>query len=121
MKDDWLVDLLNKWARWYETESGYSSTTTIWRAVMAPISTGFGPSIPKGVEPPNDRAMQKLIIAMGDLLTYPDVARAVAIVRVYYLVGAKETIIRAELKQRQRLSDQLRQGEHAIKGYMRAM
>ena len=43
--------MLKEWAQWYETSSGYSDSTTLWRAIMAPTQAGFGPSIPKGVEP----------------------------------------------------------------------
>ncbi len=61
----WLID----WAKWCEREGqGYSPEVTISRAMGGHMGEGtFRAAPPVGVDAPKDW-MQRLIVAMGDLM-----------------------------------------------------
>ena len=120
MKNDWLPGLLKEWAIWYENTSGYSNSTTLWRAIMSPIQAGFSSTPPKGTEAPP--ALRKLITAMGDLLTDHDCGEDVAYTRAFYVLGIKNVMAHAETKiSTAGVYQRVERGQSAIRGYMRAM
>ena len=120
MSKDWLPGLMKEWALWWESENAYSDSTTIWRAIMAPTQSGFGPALPKGVEPPPD--LRKLVLAMGDLLTDGSCGEDVAYTRAFYVLGIKNVMAHDETKiSTASVYQRVERGQSAIRGYMRAL
>jgi hypothetical protein len=73
---------LMDWAQWHETESGYSDSTTIWRAMMASSNGAFVSSLPPGCIPP--ARLYKLVLAMQALDEDPCASACVGVTREVY-------------------------------------
>ena len=135
-RDDWLPPLLEEYAEWLngQSESGYSDSTTIWRAIMSPILPEPASAPPKGVVPPPK--LERVQRAYNALMTESDAARAVIVTRTYYCHAVRvdpetgrtyrqESIAKtvcAELNlRRTAMFDYKRMGEMAIRGYIKAL
>ena len=134
-REDWLPPLLEEYAEWLngQSESGYSDSTTIWRAIMSPILPEPASAPPKGVVPPPK--LERVQRAYNALMTESEAARAVIVTRTYYCQVVRvdpETgrtrkpfvVARAvcdELKlSKPAMYNWKRAGEMAIRGYIKA-
>jgi len=124
-RDDWLPDLLKDWADWYvgRLNSAYPDSSTLWRAVMSPVTGEAGSRPPRDVTPPP--GLSQVALAMNNLLTDSDVGEAVSVVRAYYCFGEEKTLEKfktsngTQLKRR-RMFDLKGRGEFAIRGFLKA-
>ena len=83
--------VMREWARWYmgSRKSGYSDSTTLYRAMRAPIHPPPGSQIPLGAIP--WAGLEDVCWAMNQLLEQEDSCMAVSVMRWCYCYGLERT------------------------------
>lgn len=85
--------ILDQWARWLLSPGGFShrSSSDRWKEQVSPGNSGFGSSIPHGVEP--GLVARNASLAMRELREMD--GRAVAIIEAVYLRRKGQTMTQA--------------------------
>lgn len=82
---------IKEWARWYmgTARSGYSDSTTIYRAMRSPIHPPAGSQIPMGVIP--WVSVEDVCWAMNQLLEQEHARKPISVLRWFYCYGPERT------------------------------
>lgn len=108
---------IKEWARWYmKGGSGYSDSTTIYRAMKAPIHPPPGSQIPRGVIP--WAGIEDICYAMNRLLEVEHSRKAISAMRYFYCYGPDRAAAELRLKKTQVYELKTR-GENLLCGKLR--
>ena len=80
---------LHDWARWQESQTGYSSQTVIARWLANELGNQGGAALPLGIEP-EAAYLRRLVHAMRLLSGDPKKARYIKAVQLRYLIGPRQ-------------------------------